>query len=251
MSSILYYSQYCSHSQRLLQRLANTDIQNDIHFICVDRRVRKQDGVYIQFPNGLEVLLPPMINSVPTLLALNRGNMIIQGDDIERHLFASTPGLYSNSHSRLSNTNVYNGNHEQHQSQSNGQVQNYYQQQPSMRKQAPPPPQKQTYNNTPNAQVASRYNNVRRQNVEPECYSISDFGGIISDSFSFLDQSSDELSAKGNGGMRQIHNYAAIDYVDKIETPPEDYVPDKVGDISLDDYQKMRNSEVGKPIQRM
>jgi hypothetical protein len=33
-------------------------------------------------------------------------------------------------------------------------------------------------------------------------------GGIVSDHFSFLDQDDSELSAQGNGGLRQMHNYA-------------------------------------------
>ena len=35
---------------------------------------------------------------------------------------------------------------------------------------------------------------------------------IMSDNYSFLDQTSDDLSAKGDGGMRQLYNYATINY---------------------------------------
>ena len=39
---------------------------------------------------------------------------------------------------------------------------------------------------------------------EPECFSINggNFGGVVSDCYSFLDQDADELSAKGNGGFK-------------------------------------------------
>ena len=68
--------------------------------------------------------------------------------------------------------------------------------------------------------------------------------GVASDNYSFLDQSADELSAKGNGGMRQLYNYATIDLVDKIETPPDNYTPDKVGSVSLEQLQQKRNSDI-------
>ena len=45
------------------------------------------------------------------------------------------------------------------------------------------------------------------------------------------------LSAKGNGGLRQMYNYATINHNDKIETPPDDYVPDKVNEDSLKNYE--------------
>jgi hypothetical protein len=68
--------------------------------------------------------------------------------------------------------------------------------------------------------------------------------GVASDNYSFLDQSADELSAKGNGGMRQLYNYATIDLVDKIETPPDNYSPDKVGSVSLEQLQQKRQTEI-------
>jgi hypothetical protein len=35
-------------------------------------------------------------------------------------------------------------------------------------------------------------------------------GDIVSDTYSFLDQGPDDLEAKGNGGMRQMHNYVDL-----------------------------------------
>lgn len=80
-------------------------------------------------------------------------------------------------------------------------------------------------------------------NGEPCAYSLGDgLTGVISDNFSFLDQSSDDLSAKGDGGLRQMYNYASINHNDKIETPPDDYVPDKVNEDSLKNYENDRNN---------
>jgi len=65
--------------------------------------------------------------------------------------------------------------------------------------------------------------------------------GVASDNFSFLDQNSDDLSAKGDGGLRQLYNYATINHSDKINTPPDEYVPDKVNDDNLKNYESQRN----------
>ena len=78
-------------------------------------------------------------------------------------------------------------------------------------------------------------------NGEPSAFKF-DGAGVVSDNFSFLDQNSDELSAKGSGGLRQLYSYATIDYTDKIETPPDDYVPDKVGEVNIKNLEQQRNS---------
>jgi len=82
---------------------------------------------------------------------------------------------------------------------------------------------------------------------EPECFTLggsSNLMGVVSDQFSFLDQTSDSLSAKGDGGLRQLHQYATLEYVDKIETPPDNYVPDKIGEVSLEKLQQQRNKDL-------
>lgn len=52
-----------------------------------------------------------------------------------------------------------------------------------------------------------------QNNMEPMAFSLGgsgNFGSIMSDQYSFLDQNPDELTATGNGGMRQMHNYVDI-----------------------------------------
>ena len=68
--------------------------------------------------------------------------------------------------------------------------------------------------------------------------------GVASDSFSFWDQGSDELLAKGNGGTRQMYNYATIDHKTTIETPPDEYTPDKVGEDSMKNMEAQRNQDL-------
>jgi hypothetical protein len=81
--------------------------------------------------------------------------------------------------------------------------------------------------------------------MEPECYSISQMSKI-SDSYSFWDQSADELTAKGQGGMRQLHGFSPLDESYAIHTPVDSYVPDKVGSSgkTLEQYKAERDEMV-------
>ena len=78
--------------------------------------------------------------------------------------------------------------------------------------------------------------------------------GVASDSYSFLDQDSEDLSAKGNGGMRQTWHYATLDSNNNnmsIETPPDTYVPDKVEDSSFKKFTDTRDNEIKQQNQQM
>tara|TARA_Y100000590_G_scaffold459730_1_gene617515 strand:- start:313 stop:879 length:567 start_codon:yes stop_codon:yes gene_type:complete len=81
-------------------------------------------------------------------------------------------------------------------------------------------------------------------NMEPLAYSMYEMGTAMSDNYSYLDQSSEELGAKGNGGLRQMHNFVKLHYIEKINTPPEDYEPDKVGTIDLNKIQAARDQDI-------
>jgi hypothetical protein len=187
MSCILYYSNYCDNCKTLLQNIAKwNEIKNDMHFINIDKRVKKNNGAtYVVLDNGQEILLPPTVNKVPALLLLNKGHHVLFGNDINKHI------------------------------------------EPKQMMQA---------------SVATK------NNGEPLAFSLmgSSFGGVASDNYSFLDQDADALSAKGNGGMRQQHHYATLDYSDNIDTPPDTYTPDKVGQVSMEQIQTQRNSDVGR-----
>ena len=62
----------------------------------------------------------------------------------------------------------------------------------------------------------------------------------MSDNYSYLDQSVEALSAKGNGGLRQLRNNVSLEYIDNIETPPDDYTPNKIGEVSMEQIQNDR-----------
>jgi hypothetical protein len=187
MSSIIYYSNSCDRCKAVLTALSKSQVSNDIHFLCIDRRVKSSTGaVHIITESGEKVLLPPQVNRVPALLLLNKGHLVLYGEQILQHFQPKNVAL--NDHAT-------------------------------------------GFNGEPNAFALGRE-------------SMGSGFGVASDNYSFLDQSPDELSAKGNGGMRQLYNYATIDLVDKIETPPDTYSPDKVGSVSMEQLQQKRQSEI-------
>ena len=178
MSSILYYSNFCDNCKKLLIVLSKSGIKNTIHYICIDKRIQKNNATYVVLENNQEILLPNTVNAVPALMLMNDNYKVLYGDNITNHL-------------------------------------------------------------KPVEQIAVQ--KATNFNGEPSAFKF-DGAGVVSDNFSFLDQNSDELSAKGSGGLRQLYSYATIDYTDNIETPPDDYVPDKVGEVNIKNLEQQRNS---------
>lgn len=71
--------------------------------------------------------------------------------------------------------------------------------------------------------------------------------GVSSDNFSFYDSTHDDLSASGNGGTRQMYNYASIEGGHKIGQPiytPQDEGKEQKINISLEQLQQRRNNEL-------
>jgi hypothetical protein len=87
MSCILYYSKYCEVSKKYLQLLSKSEFQKDIHFICIDKRVKENNGkTFIILENGQKIVLPENITKVPALLLLNQGYQVLYGEQILQHL---------------------------------------------------------------------------------------------------------------------------------------------------------------------
>ena len=181
MSCILYYSNYCENCKKILLALSKSSVKSDIHYICIDKRIVRNNNTYVVLENNQEILLPNTINAVPALMIINENYKVLYGDAIIHHL-------------------------------------------------------------KPVEQIAVQ--KATNFNGEPYAFKfdfLSSACGVVSDNFSYLDQNSDELSAKGSGGLRQLYSYATIDYTDKIETPPDDYIPDKIGEINVKNLEQERN----------
>jgi len=182
MSCVLYYSKYCENCKKLLYELGKSNVQKDIHFLSIDKRVQRGEKMYIILENGNEIYLPPNIVKVPSLLLLNKGNRILIGNDVLNFL---RPQIYQEKQQATQN------------------------------------------------------------NMEPLAFSIYEMGTSMSDNYSYLDQSPDEMNAaKGSGGMRQMHSFVRLNQSDSIQTPPEDYEPDKVGQVDLGKIQAQRESDI-------
>lgn len=190
MSSILYYSNFCEHSKKLLQTISKADISKDIHFICIDKRTKDANNkIYIILENGQKIIMPENVTRVPALLLLNQGYNVLYGESILQHLKPR---------------------------------------QEKMVKQA------------------------TQNNLEPMAFGFSGggFGSIASDQYSFLDMDSESLSAKGNGGMRQMHNYVDLNYSDNISTPDDEHdykSSNKIsGDLTVEQLQQQREQDLQK-----
>ena len=87
MSCILYYSKYCEVCKKYLQLLSKTEGQKDIHFICIDKRVKDDNNkTFIVLENGQKIILPENVTKVPALLLLAQGYQVLYGDQILQHL---------------------------------------------------------------------------------------------------------------------------------------------------------------------
>ena len=149
MSCILYYSKYCDVSKKYIQMLSKSNVQKDIHFICIDKRIKDSNNkTYIVLENGQKIILPENVTRVPALLLLTQGYQVLYGEQILQHL-------------------------------------------------------------KPQQQVEVKQ--ATQNNMEPMAFSFGGgFNNIVSDQYSFLDQAPEDLEAKGNGGMRQMHNYVDL-----------------------------------------
>ena len=195
MSSILYYSNYCEPSKKLLQTITKTQNAKDIHFICIDKRTKDPSSgkMFIILQNGQKLIMPENVTKVPALLLLNQNYKVIYGDDIYQHL---------------------------------------------------------------RPQVKQEIKQATKNNMEPNNFqdgfsAFSGFGGgVASDNYSFLDQSDTELSVKGDGGLRQMHNYVALnDSMNLTMHLPQDdhdYKSDKLkeGEMSVESLQRKRDQEI-------
>jgi hypothetical protein len=189
---ILYYSNFCKHSQKILQYLVKSNLANQLNFLCIDKRARDPNNnqMYIVLENGQKVIMPPNIQSVPALLLVKHSYRVILGDDIILHFQDA---------------------------------------------------------------VQNKQEIKQLRSVEPTGISLmpSNQGmNIISEPYTFYSLTSDELSAKGTGGRRQLYNYvSANDDTITINTPPETYQADKIsGDITVDKLLQKRTDDIQNSI---
>lgn len=86
MSTILYYSNFCEHSKKLLQTISKQNMQKDIHFICIDKRVKEGNKIFIVLENGQRIVMPDNVSRVPALLLITQGFQVLYGEAILQHM---------------------------------------------------------------------------------------------------------------------------------------------------------------------
>jgi hypothetical protein len=185
---ILYYSNYCTHSQNIIRYLAKNDLRNKISFVCIDKRSRdpKNNQLYVQLENGTRVIMPPNIHSVPALLLVRENYKVLLGDDIINHF--------------------------------------------------------EPY-------IAEQTVVATQRNGEPMAFSINNVGATVtSEQYTLYSLTPEELSSKGTGGRRQMHNYVSTNQdILTIQTPPDTYRPDKLANsVTVESLQSQRNEELPK-----
>jgi len=185
---IFYYSNYCKHSQKILQTLVKGCLTDKVSCVCIDNRKKdpSTNQTYILLENGSKVIMPPTLHSVPALLLVNDRYRIIFGDEITKHF---------------------------------------------------------------HPQLINKQSVLSQGQGEPLSFQLNKSSGgtnIVSEAYTFYDAPSDELSAKGNGRSRQMYNYVTTDNdLFSIETPDDNYQPDKVSDhITIDNLQQKRMDEL-------
>jgi hypothetical protein len=82
-----------------------------------------------------------------------------------------------------------------------------------------------------------------QNNGEPLAFSTVEMSGL-SDNYAYLDLTPDELSAKGDGGLKQMHHFSLLNQKDSIQTPPEDYAPDKIGQVDMGKLEMQRAQDI-------
>ena len=181
---ILYYSNHCKHSEKILNYLVKNDIVKYLNCICVDKRqINQSNGnVNIILENGNSVMLPPNVHSVPSLLILKENYRVVMGDEILK-IF--------------------------------------------------------------NVQVKENNDIATQGNGEPMSFSLGS-KDVSSEVFSSFDATPEELSAKGQGGNRPLHNYvSAAGVTNTIQTPPDTYKPDKLStDVTIESLNQSRNEQM-------
>ena len=96
------------------------------------------------------------------------------------------------------------------------------------------------------AKVAENNDLAYQGNGEPLSFSLG-AKDIQSEQYTFYSSTTEDLSAKGSGGMRPLYHYVPADGNMSIPTPPDTYKSNKVGsDVTVDTLQQKRSEDMNK-----
>lgn len=89
MSALIYYSNHCTNSKKLILMMSKhmeRRLLSSIHFINIDRRTTIGGHMYAILENGQQFHIPQSIQCVPAMVLINQGNHILFGNQIYQYL---------------------------------------------------------------------------------------------------------------------------------------------------------------------
>lgn len=92
MGSVLYYSEQCPASQRILKFARDNRLDGAIHFVCVDQREHAKGSLYAVLQGGVRMVIPPCVTCTPTLINLVNYSILF-GDDVVKHIATNAASM--------------------------------------------------------------------------------------------------------------------------------------------------------------
>lgn len=80
--NILYYSNHCPYSKKIINKLSKSIIKDEFNYISLDNRILKNDSIFVKLRNGDEFEIEKTIDKVPALSLQSYGNRVIFGNEI-------------------------------------------------------------------------------------------------------------------------------------------------------------------------
>ena len=247
---LLFYSNYCIHSNKLINTISKTPLHNSIFYICID---------------DSNIKVPNFITRVPSIFLVNEKKVLVE-DDIDYWISMKLGS--SQKSQQVSKEEQYQDQLRQQQMEHQRQMKEQLEQQMQNQQQnnqleMPHPQQNQPpqyqQNNQSNLSNQSNQSNLSNQNQENSiegnneimAYHRNEMGSSMSDTYSFIEES-------GNSSMN--HNFSFLDGTMPVQTninTPKDFnennnqVKTKL-DSDFDKLLQARNEEsFSKGIQRI
>ena len=213
MSYVLYYSNYCQNSKTVMSKLTKeVELHKNIHWICVDSRVTEGKNTYVVLSNGNKIIIPDTITRVPAMLSL-KDYKITYGTEIIQ-IIKNTVQITEPPSNHQSMSEMVDNRR--------GQF----------------------------ARDKTRVEHNPLPGSDPIAYSLGGTGlfsgNVMSDQYSVWEATPEQLLAKGEGGVLQMHNYVPCQYIDNITQAPEPTakVPRIPEAITVESLQKQRSNEL-------
>jgi hypothetical protein len=248
---LLFYSNYCLHSNNLINDLAKTPLHDKILYICIDDK---------------KIKIPNFITRVPTVYLVKQRKVLIE-HEIGEWVNFNLRQLSSNNNQSIPG-NIQMPQMQQQMPQMQQQMPQMQQQMPQMQQQMPQMqqqmpqmqqqmPQMQQQMPQMQQQMPQQVQQSKKEEVVEEvlAYHDNEMGSDMSNSYSFIDEG-------GNTSLN--HNFSFLDGFDSnisINTPKEfngnngeggREVKKSQTDIAFDKLMEARNSDpISKGIQRI